>query len=449
MRLRVDDRDNVEDTFGIEAVLGKFGMCQINVVLLREDAPKTEFTTQSDAVFFTINGQTHATLSRSFLKSERKANLDYLADYLVINIDLSNIPSGVRDHVFMGSRDRMRDDEIKKEVEDSLSEELRKHEGLRRLNQKRRENAISSNPKDEEFLKKLLGKLVKENSSIAEILGIGIDIPKGDPGISTEEKYEGKRFPTYLKFYKMSSEKLLIKEVPINSYAIIKLETDAENHYLDRDEEKGELIVSPAEVRQSSHLYNGIITLRIIPRGDWKVGEKQRVKIELTRTYESSLTLEFDLQVSQSVTKETHPPTPPKPDKTTLLRLPQPIPVFKDNDGNESRRIWKQMNPQWKGSDVCEIKSSALSGEQVQHDVFINMDSDDLHSFLRRKKLPSSEQDFIKRLYQTSILLYSLVLYNDLKKSNQEELLPIMMKSVSKVCLDLAYSESLVKGVED
>lgn len=449
MRLRVDDNESVEETFAIDAVLGKFGMCKIHIVLLRENVSKTEFATQDDAIFFTINGQTHNTLGRSFLKAEKKASLDYLADCLVINIDLSNIPKDVRDHSFMGSRDRMREDEIKKGVEESLAEELRKHEGLRRLNQQRREKAISSNPKDEVFLKKLLGKLVKENSSIAEILGVGIDIPEGRPGETIEAVFEGKIFPTYLKFYKLNSEKFLEKRVPINSYAILKLETDAENHYLDREQESGELIVSPLEVRHSSHLYNGIITLRIIPKSDWVVGEKQRVKIELTRTYESSLTIEFDLLVEPPVQQITNPVTPRKPEKEKSLHLPQPIPVYKNNTEGGERKTWEQMNPPWSGVDICELKSTIINENQKQYDVFINMDADDLYSFLRRKILSPGAQDFVKRLYQTSILLYSLILYNDLSKSNQEELLPLIMKSVSKVCLDLAYSESLIKSVEE
>ncbi len=78
------------------------------------------------------------------------------------------------------------------------------------------------------------------------------------------------------------------------------------------------------------------------------------------------------------------------------------------------------------------------------------MDSKDLHLFLRRKKLSQTEQDNVKRLYQTSILLYSLVLYNDLVKRNagSEELIPTLLKSVSRICLDLAYSDVLIKSIE-
>jgi len=107
----------------------------------------------------------------------------------------------------------------------------------------------------------------------------------------------------------------------------------------------------------------------------------------------------------------------------------------------------------WGGEDIVDVKCTTSFGKDQdrQYDVYINMDSNDLHGFLRRKKLSQQEQDFVKRLYQTSVLLYSLVLYNDLSKLNggHENLLPNVMKSVSKIALDLAYSETLIRSTEE
>ena len=408
MRLKVDDNKFVEDTFSIDAVLGKFGTCRIEVIVLGEDVPKNsgrtkdEFTTQNDTVFFTINGQTHATLGRSFLKSERKAGLDYFADYLIVHINLSDIPSGVRDHVFMGSRDRMRDDEIKRGVEEDLGEVLRNHEGLRRLNEQRRDHAVTSNPKDDAFLKRLLEQLVKSNSSVAEILGIGVDIPHQKPGNQPDDiKFEGKYCPTFLEILNCNStEEIFCKKVPINSYAIIKLETDAENHYLDRDKDQGKLIVNPPGIKQSSHLYNGIITLKIVPRKDWKVDEKYHITVQLTRCNDKPLAIEFDVQVSHEIETRVNPPTQP-PSKGKLLRLPKPVLVYRNKTELENCRTWEQMNPPWTEKDIVEVKSTLINvdSKEKQYDVFINMDSDDLHSFLKRKRLSGNEQDFVKRLY--------------------------------------------------
>lgn len=449
-RIRIDERDKVEQFLNIEAVLGEFGLCNIEVVVLKEDAPKENITNQNEAIFFTVNGQTHATLGRSFLKSSTKVGLDYLADSLGIFIELSNISSGVRDHAFMGSRDRMRDDEIKKDVEEDLAEVLRKHDGLRKLNLIRREKAIANNPKDEEFIKKVLEKLVKTNTTLADILGKGVDISHVNRGDIMEDNYVGKRFPTYLRINKHNNEKKYIKEIPINSYGIIKIETDAENDYLIREVDKGELIVNPENIRKSSYLYNGVVTLKLIPTINCKKGEEKHCAVILTRPYDDNLMVEFDIHIVGAVNTETKEPSKAKPPKMKGLNLPHPNLVYKEKKETENCKTWSEMNPPWTEEDVAEVKTIMIDNQKKHYDVSINMDSIDLHAFLRRKKLSQTEQDNVKRLYQTSVLLYSLVLYNDLIKKNggSEELLPTLMKSVSKICLDLAYSDALIKSIE-
>ena len=449
-RIRIDERDKVEQFLNIEAILGEFGLCNIEVVVLKDDAPKENITNQNEAVFFTVNGQTHATLGRSFLKSSSKVGLDYLADSLGIFIELSNISSGVRDHAFMGSRDRMRDDAIKKGVEEDLAEVLRKHDGLKKLNRIRREKAISSNPKDEEFIKKVLEKLVKANDTLANILGFGTDIPHITHGETLVDNYTGKRFPTFLNIYKHNEEKKLVKEIPLNSYGMIKLETDAENDYLIREIDKGELLVSPPGIRKSSYLYNGMITLKLIPPKESKKGDLIHCETTLTRPYDESLKIEFDIHVAGKVNTETVVSPPPPPRKSKGLNLPRPTQVFREKKETDNCKTWDQMNPPWTEDDVAEVRTITLDNSQKNYDVYINMDSKDLHSFLKRKKLSQSEQDNVKRLYQTSILLYSLVIYNDLVKRNggSEELIPTLLKSVSRICLDLAYSDALIKSIE-
>lgn len=448
-RIRIDEREKVEEFLNIEAVLGEFGLCNIEVIVLKEEAPKENITNQNEAIFFTVNGQTHATLGRSFLRAGTKAGLDYLADSLGIFIELSNISSSVRDHAFMGSRDRMRDDETKKRVEEDLAEVLRKHEGLRKLNQKRREKSISNNPKDDEFIKKVLEKLIKTNDSLADILGIGIEIPHSNRGPIIEKDYSGKRFPTYLEIYKHGTGKRLIKEIPLNSYGIIKLETDVENDYLIREVDKGELLVSPLEIRKSSYLYNGIITLQLLPLKNSKIGDIIDCKVALTRPYDESLEIEFSVKIVHEVKPETKDSNKNKTPQTKGLNLPKHTLVYKEKI-DAGHKTWKDMNPPWTEENVAEVRVNLDEQTQKTYDVYINMDSKDLHLFLIRKRLTQKEQDNVKRLYQTSILLYSLVIYNDLSKKNggTEELFPSLIKSISKICLDLAYSEALIKSVE-
>ncbi len=445
MRTMVDDRDSVEDAVTIPmAELGNFGKRKIEITLFKEVTSKSEFTTQNDAIFFTINGQTHATLGRSFLKT--RAKLYYLADYLLVHIDCTDVETNIREQTFMPSRERMRHNEISKEVEEILADELKRHEGLQKLNQFRREQQIIKNPKDTEFLEGVVSNLIKNNRSLLDYLGLGGGVKdvKG-PGPIEIEKYQGKRFPTYLKISSHSSkDKLYRKQIPVNSYARLKLETDAANDYFDRASENGELKMSP-DIISSFHLWNGIITVKLVPPQDVKSGKIQKCMIEVTRQYEDSLFVEFEVEYAPPVKTRIVHPGGKEEDKGEAYKLPEPILVYKEEmDGCIS---WTQKG--WAGEDITEVApSGSTNGDEQSLDVYINMDADILHDYLRRQQVSEKQQELITRSWETSIFLNSLVLYNDLSKLEKEEMLPNIMKSISKITLDLMLNELLLKELE-
>ncbi len=446
MRTMVDDQDSVEHTLTITAELGKFGKRNVEVILIKEGTGKSEFTTQNDAIFFTINGQTHATLGRSFLRT--RAKLYYLADYLIVHIDCTDVETNIREQTFMPSRERMRHNEISKEVEEILADELKRHEGLQKLNQFRREQQIIKNPKDTEFLEGVVSSLIKNNRSLLNYLGLGGGVKDvTEPGSTEIKKYEGKRFPTYLKISSYSSkDKLFRKQIPINSYARLKLETDAANDYLDRVSENGELKMSP-DITSSFHLWNGIITVKLVPPHNAKAGEIQKCMIELTRPYEDSLFVEFEIEYAPAIKTRIVPPHKKEQDKGQAYKLPEPILVYKEM-GNECV-TWAQLEPSWTGEDIAKVApSGSTNGDEQNLDVYINMDANILHDYLRRQQVSQKQQELIERSWETSIFLNSLVLYNDLSKLENEEMLPDIMKSISKITLDLMRNQPLLKELE-
>ena len=251
MRILKNDSQSVEDNcppiIPIIAELGKFGKRTIEVTVFKEGTVKDEFASPGEVIFFTINGQTHATIGRSFLRT--KANLHYLADYMLVHIDCTDVDTNVREKIFMPSRDRMRDTEVSKEIELILAEELGRHEGLRQLNQYRREQQITKNPKDTKFLEGVVSKLIKKNRTILHYLGVGGNIKdRNEFGVNEVKEFEGQRVPTFLKM--IGPER---KQMPINSHSRIAFETDASNDYFSRDSERGSLIVYP-DVMKSCHL---------------------------------------------------------------------------------------------------------------------------------------------------------------------------------------------------
>jgi hypothetical protein len=444
MRILKDENQSVEDScppiIPIIAELGKFGKRTIEVTVFKEGTVKDEFASSGEAIFFTINGQTHATIGRSFLRT--KANLHYLADYILVHVDCTDVDTNIREKIFMPSRDRMRDTEISKEIELILAEELCRHEGLKQLNQHRREQQITKNPKDVKFLEGVVAKLIKKNRTILHYLGVGGNIrDRNEFGAKETKEFEGQRIPTFLKI--IGPER---KQMPINSYSRIMFETDASNDYFSRESEGGSLIVYP-DVMKSCHLWNGKITVKIIPSKTARVGAVRKMIVLLTRPYDDPLSVEFEVEYLPEAEPETLPPHPARPPKAKDYKLPEPILVYKNK--RAGHRTWDEIKREdgtgWDGGDIAKV---VPSGNGAGVDVYINMDADVLRNFLRQQKVTDRRRDFVKRSWETAVFLNSMVLYNDLAKTERGEMVPDIMKSVSKIILDLMCNDTFLKELE-
>ena len=130
---------------------------------------------------------------------------------MLIHVDCTDVETNIREKTFMPSRDRMRDNEVSKGIENVLAEELSRHEGLRQLNQNRREQQITKNPKDTQFLEGVISKLITKNRDLLSYLGLGGTIKdKTEVGKQTNEEFEGKRIPTYLKIKGVTKNEFLL-----------------------------------------------------------------------------------------------------------------------------------------------------------------------------------------------------------------------------------------------
>ena len=444
MRIMVDERDSVDEQFPpilpIEVDLGQFGRRTVEVTLFKEGGRPSEFTTPSQALFFTINGQTHATLSRSFV--ENRAKLGYLSSSLLVHVDCTDIDVNVRDDVMMGSRDRMRDNQSWREIQTILADELRGHEALKAANRVRQEHQISRGQRDIKFLETIVARLLRGNSTLATYLKLGGRIlDKSRPGPVPIDRFDGKRFPTFLQLKRQPSNgtRPHQKQIPLNSYVYLKLETDAANDYLSRDVDPGQLLVAP-DWRRSSRLWNGIVTLKLTPPSGAKVGDVVPITAELTRPYDASLKVHFELLVARPV----QPRRDGGSDALTgpaggSFALPEPTLVYRDR--RDGCKAWADMTPPWTGQDVAKVVPV-----EDEVDIYINMDADALADFLRQHRLSSTRQDVFRQWYKASIYLYSLVFYNDLSDEERLEVFPAALKSVSKIILDLLFGSLVDAG---
>jgi len=215
------------------------------------------------AIIFTINGQMHAFLTKKFL-NRKEINLSILQNHLMLVVDCSSINPRARECLFMASRDRLAEGEIRDEIERNLVECLSEHEGLQCLAEKRRDEALREQLQDNKPLKNVLQKLIKTSPSIANLFSKGLEIVKetGFKYRRTEGKYFGRRYPTFFRLKGGESEHYC----PINSYCVISYETDAANDYFTRGRDRGQFRISnraSTEMVKGYHLWNGILKLSI------------------------------------------------------------------------------------------------------------------------------------------------------------------------------------------
>src|SRR5258708_25205949 len=85
-------------------------------------------------VMFTLNGQRHGELSANFIS--RRVGFDFLAEDLLVVVDVTQMPADLREDIWMTSRDRVADIEEKQFIENAIEEFLKDHQGLRDLNNK-------------------------------------------------------------------------------------------------------------------------------------------------------------------------------------------------------------------------------------------------------------------------------------------------------------------------
>lgn len=466
MRVMIDDRDKKETTFSME-INFKGMKFPAETTIFKDSTDKGQFI-DKQAVVFTINGQVHDHLTNAFITTS--ARLPYLSGYLLVNIDCTNISPHVRNELFMASRDRMRDNTIARKLKDEVANELRDHDILRQLNEKRRDEKIFQNPKDEEFLKKVMSKLIQRNEEISKFLGLNgtivssitksIKRANGKAG----ETFRPRRFPTFVKFKKIAPGN--IKMLPQNGESKLLLETDVEDEYLIRPQDKGELKV----IFEKPHLSTGggiggkgggdeeIFDVNVVGPSEGQIKLRIKTKRELPIGTEVPVNIELSSpegpHILQAIIKIVNPTEKAKEkDEETRVthRLPTPIQVYKEKKQGIECPIWDDPDYHWNGEDICKIFPSGDQKYLVDA-VAINMDADVLHNYIRSKKLTDKNIEQLKRQYELGIYLISLIVYFQLSRREEveekEDLLSYLMKGVGKIIIQVVINEEIIKEFE-
>jgi len=193
--------------------------------------------------------------------------MGYLRDSLLVVVDCSTLDDRLKEDLFMNSRDRLSDCELRTQIEREIERQVREHPGLKLLREKRRQIEIKQRLEASKPLSDVIEKVIKNSPTLARLLPMGSKLPNPfnleDTG--TSDIYEGNKYPTYFTL-KKKSNKELIKDCPANWRFRVQFETDAVNDYFDRDDDPGQftLLANGIDVTDYAlSLWNGTANLTV------------------------------------------------------------------------------------------------------------------------------------------------------------------------------------------
>jgi hypothetical protein len=267
VRLEDDKRENIEDGFPSSSEMQIHGeKMRIQMYAFKPD--KATKYAPKEGVVFAVNGQAHGFLPRSVF-DKKAVGMSYLRDDILILVDCSHIAQGTREDLFMNSRDRLREGELKEEIEDQLEKMIKNHEGLRALKEKRRREDLEDMLHDSKPMADILNKIITKSPSLSKLFiqGINVSNPFNLVVTGKTPEYHGKQYPTYFSLKKKYPEDQP-KECHINRDFRVQFETDVENDYFSRDNDQGEYSVTCDQLEANSftynlNLWNGVGTLTV------------------------------------------------------------------------------------------------------------------------------------------------------------------------------------------
>ena len=257
------------------------------------EAGKADSYRTNEGIIFTINGQTHGSIPKTFF--ERKAvKMGGLGRSLLVLVDCSELPADAREDLFMNSRDRLSNGSLRKVIEAQLEDVIGHHPGLRELREIRREREIEERLDDSKPLEDVLRSLLKHSPTLSRLFLAGQRLNKpfrrNRGGHTGDGQIELKEYPSFFNFSKTEAGKDLVRGCELGRKCRIRFDTDATNDYFDRPTLAGRYVVEvvdgPLEGMEVDHnltLYNGVANWSIsLPTDRVSVGDELTLVCSVT-----------------------------------------------------------------------------------------------------------------------------------------------------------------------
>ena len=292
-RLTENRAGNVEDGYPDSSPFRVHGQ-EMLATIYAFKGDKAESYRTNEGIIFTINGQTHGAIPKTFF-SRKNVKMGRLAKSLLVVVDCSKLSVDAREDLFMNSRDRLSGHELRKAIEEALEDLISKHPGLRELRDRRRQEEIADRLQDSKPLEDVLQSILKSSPSLQALFLLGQRLSRPHKSGSNGNRegggggsgggtgpFVGRPHPTYFRFHRKKDGDILQRNAEMGRRCRVKFDTDVVNDYFSRDDNRGHYSVEVidgaadgAELDSTLTLYNGIANWSIsIPDEDVEAGDK-------------------------------------------------------------------------------------------------------------------------------------------------------------------------------
>lgn len=358
-------------------------------------------------ICFVINGQVHGRFSAEFIKSRLQyAYLTAEHGPLLVLIDCTVMNEKVREDFFMASRDRFRRNEVYREIERTVIEELRDHEGLQALNQRRRKEEIEQQ-KNQEGPLEVFQQLLDADPTLAAVFSPGDRLSTTTGPSTPPTPFVGRKFPTFFRL--KNPKEGGIKECPLNRTCRVEFETDAENDYFRRADCPATVVIDPPNLLEGgSHLWNGRWAPRFRIPWDAEVGTIIPVTVSISDVmHPVPFVCHFQLQADPEIlddfpsgppSRGTQRPSPNGKNSRPVLATPRYQEVRKET--------WGKYHPPFTPLESIRVQEDGEGG----YDYLVNVDSAFLLRELKQVKENSGQP--IKMRFAWGLILAAMGMLN-------------------------------------
>jgi hypothetical protein len=353
-----------------------------------------------------INGQCHARRETVFFETNA-VDKEHIAASMLVTLDCSGLGQQSRNALFMSNREMFREGPMLSDLLKKLQNQLRNHEGLIALDQRRYQEKIKDATSDDDGIN-ALEQLLETDPALAEMFGSMVKgkvaaktIASAVAGMKVEgeaPKFEGTEFPSYFK--RKDGSTVLDVELPQNDDARCSFLTDVKNNYFTRSKYRGKCefdgLVAP-----SVRLFNGRLTFTFHPEKVKKpVGTEFEVVATISDSAHGPWILKMRVKVVEPRQKQEHEKHKPKPPMTDAA--PSRPDIVEVHNGPE-------------GEPIVLAKVSGTTRVQLQ----INVDS---HLLVEAKSMrPPAEARAVEFVFKYGLALIAMGLLDSAKKTDEWE----------------------------